>query len=82
MMHGIRAWPCVHWLVSSDDAHVVTLARRAHGDGDAVLWYEGSVAHIDNRHATDLQLLKVLSPPFLPALIVGDIVCGRGIRSR
>ena len=34
---------------------------RAHGDADAVLWYQGSVAHIDNRHATDLQLLKVLS---------------------
>jgi hypothetical protein len=60
-----RAWPCVHWIVSSDDAEVVAQARRAHGHGDEVLWYEGSVTHIDHHDATEMQLRKLFVDHYL-----------------
>jgi len=60
-----RAWPCVHWIVSSDDAEVVAQARRAHGHGDEVLWYEGSVTHIDHHAATEMQLRKLFVDHYL-----------------
>jgi hypothetical protein len=60
-----RAWPCVHWIVSSDDAEVVAQARRAHGHGDEVLWYEGSVTHIDHHDVTEMQLQKLFVDHYL-----------------
>jgi hypothetical protein len=45
--------------VSGDDAEVVAQARHAHGHGDEVLGYEGSVTHIDHHDATEMQLRKL-----------------------
>jgi hypothetical protein len=68
MQSSPRAWPCVNWIVSSDDAEVVAQARRAHGYGDEVLWYEGSVTYIDHHDANEMQLRKLFEDHHLHSI--------------
>lgn len=73
MLSASNPPPCVRWLIASDDADVVDSAIAVAGH-HRVLWYQGPVAHIDSRDATQLQLLKVFNHTHTTIHILAHIV--------